>query len=88
MLVAIWGLLLGLFGVASGYFTAVDWKTGESNWNGQAVFFIVGGLIVVLYAIYGAIRPTKLSFIPPATMFFLTVILALTTFVADLIRST
>lgn len=87
VLVATWGILAGLFGVAAGYFTAVDWKTGESNWTAGAVLFIVGGLIVALYSIYGAIRPTKLSFIPPATMFFITGILTLIGFVQDAIRT-
>ncbi len=77
LLVAIWGVLLGLYLILAGYYTAVDWKTGESNWTAEAVFFIVAGIILTGYSLWGAIKPSKLSLLPPALFFFSSGILLL-----------
>lgn len=86
VLVAIWGLLVGLIGVGSGYYTAVDWKTGESDWTAEAVFLIVGGIVLASYSLWGAIRPSKLSFIPPAVFFLGTLVFGGLSLVDDLFK--
>jgi len=81
--VAGWGALLGLYLILGGYYTAVDWKTGESNWTTEAVFFIVAGLFLTAYSLWGAIKPSKLSLIPPALFFLSSGILVLAAVVGD-----
>jgi hypothetical protein len=87
ILVAIWGLALGAIGVFAGYFTAVDWKTGESNWSLGAGLLILGGIAFAIYCLYGAFRPTRWSFLPATILFGLSVALGILTAVAELVRS-
>ncbi|HEY5889160.1 MAG TPA: hypothetical protein VIW94_00480 [Acidimicrobiia bacterium] len=63
----VWGVLIGLYLILGGYYTAVDWKTGESNWTTGAVVFIVAGIVLAGYSLWGAIKPGKVSLIPPAS---------------------
>lgn len=63
--VAIWGIVSGFFLVGIGYFTAVDWKTGESDWTLAAGAVVVAGIALGIYCVIGAIRPTRAMFMPP-----------------------
>lgn len=63
--VAIWGIITGFFLVFIGYFTAVDWKTGESDWTLAAGAVVVAGIAFAIYCLIGAIRPTRAMFMPP-----------------------
>jgi hypothetical protein len=87
VLVALWGISGGLFMVLIGYFTAVDWKTGESNWTTGAALVVVGGVAVAIYCLIGAIRPTKVSFMPPLILFVITVTGSILGVVADFARN-
>lgn len=69
VLLAIVGLISGLYLVAVGYYTAVDWKTGESDWTTEAVLFILGGILLAAYSLWGAARPSKASLVPPIVLF-------------------
>jgi predicted transporter len=86
LLIAVAGLIFGLFLMLGGYYTAVDWKTGESDWTTEAVFLIIAGVILAGYSLWGAIRPTKLSFIPPAVFFLGALVLGSLSLVGDLFR--
>lgn len=86
LLVAGCGLLFGLYLILGGYYTAVDWKTGESNWTFEAVFFIIAGIILAGYSLWGAIRPSKLSFIPPAVFVLGALVLGGLALVDDLFK--
>jgi hypothetical protein len=87
VLVALWGTAGGLFMVLIGYFTAVDWKTGESNWTTGAALLIIGGVALAIYCLVGAIRPTKVSFMPPLILFVITVTGSLLALVTDFARN-
>ncbi len=86
LLIAVAGLIFGLYLMLGGYYTAVDWKTGESDWTAGAVLLIVSGIILVGYSLWGAIRPSKLSFIPPAVFFLGALVLGSLTLIAELFR--
>ncbi len=86
LLVAGCGLIFGLYLMLAGYYTAVDWKTGESNWTTAAVFLITGGIILAGYSLWGAIRPSKLSLMPPAVFFLGALLLGSLALVDDLFR--
>lgn len=83
---ALCGLTFGLYLILGGYYTAVDWKTGESNWTTAAVFLIIGGVILAGYSLWGAIRPSKLSFLPPAVFFAGVVLFGSAALINDLFR--
>lgn len=76
-------MLAGLYGVAVGYFTAVDWKTGESSWTLQAGLFVVGGLVFAIYAVAGAVRPSKAMFLPPLALCVVSSLLVISATVSD-----
>jgi hypothetical protein len=63
--VAIWGIITGFFLVLIGYYSAVDWKTGESDWTLAAGAVVVAGIALAIYCLIGAIRPTRFMFMPP-----------------------
>lgn len=87
VLVALWGTAGGLFMVFIGYFIAVDWKTGESDWTTGAALLVLGGVAVAIYCLIGAIRPTKVSFMPPLILFVITVTGSILGVVADFARN-
>lgn len=66
---AVWGISGGFYLVLVGYFTAVDWKTGESDWTTGAAMLVLAGTALALYCLIGAIRPTRLLFMPPLILF-------------------
>ena len=70
-----------------GYFIAVDWKTGESDWTTGAALLVLGGVAVAIYCLVGAIRPTKVSFMPPLTLFAVSGTGSILAAVADFARN-
>jgi hypothetical protein len=87
VVVAIWGLAVGAIGVFIGYFTAVDWKTGESDWTLGAAMLILGGIAFAIYCLYGAFRPTRWSFLPPTILLGLSTVLSVLSVVAEFVRN-
>jgi len=85
--VATSGIVTGFFLVLIGYFIAVDWKTGESDWTTGAALLVLGGVAVAIYCLIGAIRPTKVSFMPPLILFVITVTGSIAGVVADIARN-
>ncbi|MDH3189452.1 MAG: hypothetical protein OEM39_02255 [Acidimicrobiia bacterium] len=68
---ALWGVIVGLLLIGRGYYSALNWKTGEENWTLGAQVVIVGGIAFAGYSVVGALRPTKITFLPPAVLFVL-----------------
>jgi hypothetical protein len=77
----------GFVMVLIGYFTAVNWKTGESNWTIGAALLVIGGVAVAIYCLVGAIRPTKVSFMPPLILFVISGTSSILAAVADFARN-
>lgn len=75
---------MGAVAVLGGYFTAVNWKTGESDWTFGAGLLVVGGIVFAVYCLYGAVRPTKISFLPPTILFALWSVFGAITVIVDL----
>jgi hypothetical protein len=73
--------------VMIGYFTAVDWKTGESNWTTGAALLVLGGVVFTIYCLIGAIRPTKALFIPPLILASISAAWAILVVIADFARN-
>ena len=71
---ALWGVIVGLLLVGAGYYSAVNWKTGEENWTLGAQLVIVGGIAFAGYCVVGALRPTRITFLPPAVLFVLSLV--------------
>lgn len=70
-----------------GYFVAVDWKTGESDWTTGAALLVLGGVAVAIYCLIGAIRPTRVSFMPPLILFVISATGSILALVADFARN-
>ncbi len=87
LVVAISGIVFGLFLVLIGYYSAVDWKTGEANWTLAAGAVIVAGIVLGIYCSIGAIRPTKAWFLPPLILTVLGLLGLVAAWVADLARN-
>lgn len=87
ILVALWGTATGALLVGIGYFTAVNWKTGESTWTLGAALLVLGGIAFAIYCIYGAVRPTKIWFLPPTILFGLSVVLGAISAIGEFARS-
>ncbi len=85
--VAVWGIVVGFFLVLIGYYTAVDWKTGESDWTLAAGAVVVGGIGLAIYSLVGAIRPTKAMFLPPLMLSGLSLVGLILSAVAELARN-
>lgn len=85
--VATWGIVTGFFLVLIGYYTAVDWKTGDSEWTLAAGAVVVTGMVLAVYSLIGAIRPTKVSFMPSLILFVITVTGSILGVVADFARN-
>ena len=85
--VAIWGIVTGSFMVLIGYYTAVDWKTGESDWTLAAGAVVVAGIALAIYTLIGAVRPTKAMFLPPLILFVITLTGSILGVVADFARN-
>lgn len=79
--------MVGLLFIAGGYYSAVNWKTGEENWTPGAQLVIVGGIGLAIYCVVGAIRPTKVTFVPPAILFTLSMVGIVFAGVAEWVRS-
>lgn len=86
-MVAAVGIVGGFFLVGIGYYSAVDWKTGESDWTLASVAAIVAGIVVGIYFLIGAIRPTRAKLIPPLILIGLSVIGLALSAVAELARN-
>lgn len=84
---ATWGIVVGFFLVLIGYFIAVDWKTGESDWTLAAGAVVVMGIILALYSLIGAIRPTRAMFLPPLILTGLSLVGLIVSAVAELVRN-
>lgn len=85
--VGIWGIAVGLFLVGIGYYSAVDWKTGESDWTLASIAVIVAGVVVGIYSLVGAIRPTKAMLIPPLILIGLSLMGLTLSVLAELARN-
>lgn len=85
--VAIWGIVVGFLLVLIGYYTAVDWKTGESDWTFAAGAVVVAGIGLAIYSVIGAIRPTKAMFLPPLILTGLSLVGLILSAVAELARN-
>jgi hypothetical protein len=84
--VALWGIAAGGFIVLAGYYTAVDWKTGESDWTLGAGLAVIGGILFAIYCIYAAFRPTKITLIPALVLLGGSIALGLASAVGELVR--
>ncbi len=85
--VAVWGIVTGFFLVLIGYYTAVDWKTGESDWTLGAGVVVVAGIVLAIYCLIGAIRPSRVMFMPPLILTVLTLLGLAAAWVAELARN-
>jgi hypothetical protein len=85
--VAIWGIVTGLFLVLIGYFTSVDWKTGEANWTLVAGAVVVAGIALAIYCLAGALRPTKAMFLPPLILTGISMAGLIASAIAELARN-
>jgi hypothetical protein len=85
--VAAWGTVTGFFLVLIGYYTAVDWKTGYSDWTLAAGAVVVAGIVLALYSLIGAIRPTRAMFLPPLILTGLSLVGLIVSAVAELGRN-
>lgn len=85
--VAIWGIAVGFFLVLVGYYSAVDWKTGESNWTLSAAAVVFAGLLLALYSLIGAIRPSKGMFLPPLILTGISAFGLVAAWIAELARN-
>jgi hypothetical protein len=82
--VAIWGIATGSFLILIGYYSAVDWKTGESNWTMGAAGVVVAGIVLGLYSLIGSIRPSKALFLPPLILTGLSLLVLIASIIGDL----
>lgn len=87
ILVALWGMATGLFLILIGYYTAVDWKTGESDWTLGAGLTVLGGILVSVYCVVGAVRPNKTLFLPPLILLAMSVVAGVGLAIAELARN-
>ncbi|MEX0796341.1 MAG: hypothetical protein WD274_06575 [Acidimicrobiia bacterium] len=85
--IAIWGIVTGFFLVLIGYYTAVDWKTGESDWTLAAGAVIVTGIVLGIYCLVGAIRPTRATFMPPLILTGISLLGLILLAIAELARN-
>ncbi|MGF1618422.1 MAG: hypothetical protein ACFCU2_11560 [Acidimicrobiia bacterium] len=85
--VALWGIVTGFFLIFIGYFTAVDWKTGESDWTLGAGAVVVAGIALALYCLIGAIRPTRVMFMPPLILTGISLLGLLAAAITELARN-
>lgn len=87
VLVALLGMTAGFFLILIGYYTAVNWKTGESNWTLGAGLTVLGGAAVAIYCVAGAIRPSKALFLPPLILLAMSVVAGVGLAIAELARN-
>ena len=87
VLVALWGMATGFFLILIGYYTAVDWKTGESDWTLGAGLTVLGGIVVSIYCLVGAVRPNKALFLPPLILLAMSVVTVVGLAIAELARN-
>lgn len=87
ILVALWGMATGFFLILIGYYTAVDWKTGESDWTLGAGLTVLGGVVVAVYSVVGAARPNKALFLPPLILLAMSVMAGVGLAIAEFARN-
>lgn len=85
--VAIAGIVTGSFLILIGYYSAVDWKTGEENWTLAAAAVVVAGIALAIYCLLGALRPTKPMFLPPLILAGLGLLVLIASVIAEFARN-